>query len=58
MGQSNSPKIFQERMNKFFNELEYIRAFIDALFNISNSNFEDLSNEMINQCRKNLIPQK
>ena len=42
MGQSNSPKIFQERMNKFFNELEYIRAFIDALFNISNSNFEDL----------------
>ena len=46
MGQSNSPKIFQERMNKFFNELEYIRAYIDDILPIGNDSFEDHINKI------------
>ena len=37
----NSPDIFQEKMNELINGLEYIRAYIDYLLIIINSNFED-----------------
>ena len=41
MGLCNSPDIFQEKMNELFNDLDYIRAYIDDLWIISNGNFED-----------------
>ena len=41
MGLCNSPDIFQENMNRLFNGLEYVRAYIDDLLIISNGNFED-----------------
>ena len=53
MGLCNSPDIFQDKMNEAFNDLEYIRAYIDDLIIISNSNFEDHLN-IINIVLKNL----
>ena len=42
----NSPDISQEKMNKSFNGLEYIREYIDDLLIISNGNFEDHQNKV------------
>ena len=41
MGLRNSPDIFQEKMNKLFNGLEYIRIYIDDLLFVSNKSFKD-----------------
>ena len=41
----NSPDIFQEKMNELFHGIEYVRAFIEDFFNISNGNFEDRLNK-------------
>ena len=41
MGLSNSPDIFQEKMNEFFNGLEYIRTYIDDILIISKKSFEN-----------------
>ena len=40
MEYNNSPDIFQEKMNKLFNVLEYIKAYIDDLLIISDSDIE------------------
>ena len=31
MGLCNSPDIFQEKMNELYNDLEYVRSYIDDL---------------------------
>ena len=41
----NSPDIFQEKMNKLFNFLEYVRTYIDDLVIISNKCFKDHINK-------------
>ena len=41
MGLCNSAEIFQEKMNKLFTGLEYIRAYIDDILIISKGSFED-----------------
>ena len=46
MGLCNSPDIFQEKMIKLLNGLEYIRAYIDNLLIISNGNFKDHLNKV------------
>ena len=46
MGLCNSPDIFQDKMNELFHDLEYVRAYIDDLLIISNSNFEDHLNKV------------
>ena len=42
----NSPDIFQDKMNELLNYLVYVRAYIDDLSIISNSNFEHHQNEI------------
>ena len=37
---TNSPDIFQEKMNELFNGFKYVRAYIDNLLITSNGNFE------------------
>ena len=46
LGFYNSPDIFQENMNQFFNGLEYVRACVDDLLIISNGKFEDHLNKV------------
>ena len=46
MGLCNSPGIFQEKMNKLFNNLEYVRIYIDDLLLISKKSFEDHINKL------------
>ena len=41
MGPCNSPDILQENMNKLFNGLDYVRAYIDDLLIISNKSLEN-----------------
>ena len=41
MGLCNSPDIFQEKINELFDGLEYIRAYIDDLFILTNGTWED-----------------
>ena len=41
MGLCNSPDIFQQKMNKLFKGLEYIRIYIYDLLIINNGNFGD-----------------
>ena len=41
-----SPDIFQEKMNELFNGVEYVKAYTDDLFIISNDNFEYNLNEI------------
>ena len=41
MGLCNSPDIFQEKMNKLFNGLYYVRTYIDDLLIISNKPLKD-----------------
>ena len=41
MGLCNSPDIFQEKMSTLFQELEYVRAYIDDLLIITKNNFKD-----------------
>ena len=45
MGLCNSPDIFQEKMNEWFDGLEYARTYIDDLLIISNKSFEDHINK-------------
>ena len=46
MGLCNSPDIFQAKMNELFNDLEYVRTYIDDLFMISNKTFEYCINKL------------
>ena len=41
MGVSNSPDIFQEKMNEMFRGLEFIRAYIDGLVIITKGDWSD-----------------
>ena len=41
MGLCNSPDIFQEKMGELFQDLEFVRAYIDDLLVISSGSFED-----------------
>jgi len=41
MGLSNSPDIFQEKMNKLLHDLEFVRAYIDDLLIVTNETFQD-----------------
>ena len=40
MGLYNSQDIFQEKMNKLFNDLDYVRMYIDDPLIISNKSLE------------------
>ena len=46
MGLCNNPDIFQEKMNKLFNGLEYVKTNIDDFLIISNKSFEDHINKL------------
>ena len=46
MGLWDSPYIFQEKMNKLFNGLEYVRIYINDLLIISNKSFEGCINKL------------
>ena len=50
MGLCNSPDICQEEMNELFNDLEYVRTYIDDL--ISNKTFKDQINRLDNKLSK------
>ena len=52
MGLSNSPDIFQVKMNELCNSLEYIRTYIDDLLIISNKSFKDHINKLDEVLRK------
>lgn len=41
MGLCNSPNIFQEKMSKLMQELEYVRAYIANILIVTNGAFED-----------------
>lgn len=41
MGASTAPDVFQEKMNNLFNELEYVKVYIDDLLVISAGSFDD-----------------
>ena len=41
MGLSNSPDIFQEKMNELLHDLEFVRAYIDDLLIVTNETFQD-----------------
>ena len=41
MGASNAPDIFQAKMGSLFQDLEYVRAYIDDLLILSKGTFED-----------------
>ena len=41
MGLCNSPDVLQEKMNEFFNDLDYIRTFIDDLLLMNNESLKD-----------------
>ena len=41
MGASNAPDVFQAKMGRLFQDLEYVRAYIDDLLILSISTFED-----------------
>ena len=41
MGASNAPDIFQAKMGSLFQDLEYVRAYIDDLLIISCNTYED-----------------
>ena len=41
MGASNAPYVFQAKMGTLFQDLEYVRAYIDDLLILSSSTFED-----------------
>ena len=38
---SNSPDIFQEKMNELLHDLEFVRAYIDDLLIVTNETFQD-----------------
>ena len=46
MGLCNSPDVFQEKMNKLFNGLEYVRTYIDDLLIIGNKSVDDHINKL------------
>ena len=46
MGLCNSSDIFQEKMNKLINGLEYVRTYIDDLLIIRNKSFDDHINKL------------
>ena len=55
MGLSNSPDIFQEKMNELFSGLEYVRAYIDDLFIITTDSWDAHINqldEVLNRLQK------
>ena len=41
MGLLNSPNIFQERMGTFFEDLEFVRVYIDDLLELTTGDFDD-----------------
>ena len=46
MGACNAPDVFQAKMGTLFQDLEYVRAYIDDLLILSNSTFEDHLNKV------------
>ena len=46
MGVSNSPDIFQEKMNEIFRDFEFIRAYIDDLLIITKGDWSDHSEKL------------
>ena len=46
MGLSNSPDIFQEKMNELFSGLEYVRAYIDDLLILTTDNWDTYINQL------------
>ena len=55
MGLSNSPDIFQEKMNELFSGLEYVRAYIDDLLILTTDNWDTHINqldEVLNRLQK------
>ena len=57
MGLCNSPDMFQEKMDDIFNDLEFIRTYIDDLFFVNNSNLRPLT--IIKNCfreTENIMP--
>ena len=45
MGLCNSPDIYQQKINELLNCLEYVGAYVDDLFIISNGSYEDHPNK-------------
>jgi hypothetical protein len=52
MGLCNSPDIFQEKMNELFQDLDYIRAYIDDLLVLSNESWEEHLDKLTNVLTK------
>ena len=46
MGLSNSPDIFQEKMNELFSGLEYVRAYIDDLLLLTTGDWNTHINQL------------
>ena len=41
MGAACAPDVFQEKMNNLFNELEFVKVYLDDLLVITNGSFDD-----------------
>lgn len=46
MGLSNSPDIFQEKMNELMHDLEFVRFYIDDILIVTSGTFEDHLNKL------------
>ena len=46
MGLCNCPDMFQEKNNKSFSGLDYVKTYIDDILIISNKSFEDHINKL------------
>ena len=46
MGLSNSPDIFQEKMNELFSGLEHVRAYIDDLLVLTTGDWDTHINQL------------
>ena len=47
MGLSNSPDIFQEKMNKLFAAFDYVHVYIDDLLVITKGSFKENLNHLV-----------
>ena len=53
MEASNAPDVFQAKMSSLFNDLEYVRTYLDDLLILSSSTFEDHLDKLdFGICRK------
>ena len=55
MGLYNRPDIFQEKMNKLLNGLDYVRTYSDDLLIISNKSLEDHIKKL-DKTRERIMP--